>query len=401
MTPDTDAAQKDRPAGVNFLELTFALMGGALVWLLRLVVNSSLVDYACQIGATWPLWLTTAVSALVGAAALMAALRYYRIDDNGMNHETARWLGLLGIMFNVTATGGALTTATDGALATPAALPGAWSLDPLVLVGLLLVCWWYRRGVRSLWGSAGAGNVVSRWQVTAFWCGVAALVVALVSPLDALASALFAAHMGQHLLLTLVAAPLLAISAPLQTMGWGLPAHLRRRTGRWQGRVRRLLAHPAWPGAGLALYTIVFTLWHVPGLYDASLRSAAVHGLEHATMLGSGLAFWAPVVRPRRTHGGLGVVLLFASLIASGVLAALFVFAPTPWYAHPPTQVWGLTPLQDQQLAGAVMWVPGGAVYVAAGAVALMHWLRTDRAAVERVERSAADRSSLAAPRRP
>ena len=277
--------------------------------------------------------------------------------------------------------------AHGGGLTGPHDLFSAWSWDPLVLTAIIVTCWWYWSGVRALWRSAGAGGVVSRRQVIAFVGAVATLVVALVSPLDPLADVLFSAHMTQHVLLTLVAAPLLVLSAPLQAMAWGLPSPLRQRIGRWQGRARRALAHPSLPGVGLAVYTLVFTLWHVPALYNAAIASDAVHALEHATMLGSALALWAPVIRPRRTNAGVGVVLLFVSLIASGGLAALLVFSRAPWYAHTGTQNWGLGRLADQQLAGAIMWVVGGAIYVVAGAAVVMHWLRTEEQAIERRER--------------
>lgn len=103
MSSGTDA--RARPDGVNYLALTFALMGGALVWLLRLIANSALVEYACQISATWPLWLTTAVSTLIAVAALIVSRRYHRMADG---HDTARWLGLLAIMMNVLAIAGIL-----------------------------------------------------------------------------------------------------------------------------------------------------------------------------------------------------------------------------------------------------------------------------------------------------
>lgn len=110
MTSDADV-----PAGprVNYLELTFALMGGALVWLLRLVINSSLVDYSCRIGATWPLWLTTAIATLISVAALVASRKYHRMAGDG---ATARWLGLLAIMFNVLAIAGILLETAPAAV---------------------------------------------------------------------------------------------------------------------------------------------------------------------------------------------------------------------------------------------------------------------------------------------
>lgn len=268
-------------------------------------------------------------------------------------------------------------------------LPTAWASDPLVLTAIVVTTWWYVAGLRSLWRSAGRGQVVRAWQATMFGCAMATIVVALVSPLDVLADQLFSAHMAQHVLLTLIAAPLFVLAAPLQTMGWGLPPTLRRRVGRWQGQLRRALSHPALPGVGLAVFTIVFTAWHVPALYDTAIRNDAVHAAEHATMLATALAFWSPILRPRRTLGGTGVVLLFLSLIFSGMLAALLVFAPTPWYDHPHTLVWGLSRLEDQQIAGAVMWVPGGTIYVIAGAAVLMRWLRDDDEQARRRERAA------------
>ena len=260
----------------------------------------------------------------------------------------------------------------------------AWSWDPLVLTALLAGCWWYWTGARARRHS----GVVSPWRSAAFGAAVGLTAVALISPLDALSEQLMSAHMTQHVLLTLVVAPLLVLSAPLQIMAWGLPPLLRRRIGRWQGRVRRVLGHPALPGVGLAVFTVVFTAWHVPALYDVALISEPVHALEHTTMVASALALWAPIIRPRRTPAGAGVLLLFFSLIASGILAALLVFSPTPWYAHTATGEWGLTRLADQQLAGAVMWVLGGTIYVVAGALVLMHWLHTDARVIARRERA-------------
>lgn len=96
----------DRLTGVNYLELTFAVMGGAVAWLSRLVLSSALVTYSCEVRATWPLWTTTAVTGLVAATALASSLRFRRRGDSGdaASHiGTAGWLGLLGIFFNVTA----------------------------------------------------------------------------------------------------------------------------------------------------------------------------------------------------------------------------------------------------------------------------------------------------------
>lgn len=286
---------------------------------------------------------------------------------------------------------GPLAVAT-AELVTPGNIAGAWSWDPLVLTALISGGWWYLTGVRALWRSAGRGDVVTVGQASAFGAALVTFAVALVSPLDQLGSALFSAHMTQHVLLTLVAAPLLVLSRPVQVMPWGLPPWLRRRAGRWSGRLRRLLAHPALPAIGLGAFSLVLVSWHVPALYDAALASDAVHALEHLTMTGGAVALWAPIIRPRRTHAGVGVVLLFVSLIISGVLAALLVFSPSPWYAHPVPAAWGITRLADQQLAGAVMWVLGGALHVVAGALVLMAWLHADERSALRRERPTAPR---------
>lgn len=105
----SDATTRAGATSVNYLELTFALMGGAAVWLLRLVVNSSLVEYSCAIDATWPLWATTAVTTLIAVASLVSARRFHRTaDDGARSRDGVRWLGLLGVIMNILAIAGIL-----------------------------------------------------------------------------------------------------------------------------------------------------------------------------------------------------------------------------------------------------------------------------------------------------
>lgn len=105
----SDATTPASATSVNYLELTFALVGGATVWLLRLIINSSLVEYSCAIGATWPLWVTTAITTVISVAALLSARRFHRMPDAGAHsRETVRWLGLLGVFMNVLAIAGIL-----------------------------------------------------------------------------------------------------------------------------------------------------------------------------------------------------------------------------------------------------------------------------------------------------
>jgi putative membrane protein len=214
-----------------------------------------------------------------------------------------------------------------------------------------------------------------------FWWGWAVLAVALLPPLDALGEELFAAHMVQHELLLLVAAPLLVLSRPAGTLLWALPAAWRPAVAaavqRGPGPVLRVLAQP---GPAWALHAIVLWGWHVPALFDAALRNEALHVLQHASFLASALLFWWSLAgatgRARRL--GTGVIYVFTTAVHSSVLGALLTFASTAWYAPylDTTARWGLSPGQDQQLGGLIMWVPGGGVLLLAGLWLVHQWLQ-------------------------
>lgn len=277
----------------------------------------------------------------------------------------------------------------------------AWSLEPGTLLALGAATLLYQRGLRSLWARAGVGRGIRRWQAGAYLGGLLALVVAMVTPLDPLGSSLFTAHMVQHLVLVLVAAPLLAAGAPLLALVWALPPSGRRAVQRaWRrGPLRstgRALVHPvtAW-----VLHTVAVWLWHLPALYDLAVRDEAVHALEHASFLLTGVLFWwvlLPFGGGLRSAPGLGILYLFTFTLHSGILGALLTFSGDPWYRSylSTTAAWGLTPLEDQQIAGAVMWIPGGVVYLAAIGALFLHWMRGMQA------RSGGRQLELAAARR-
>lgn len=261
----------------------------------------------------------------------------------------------------------------------PHDLWSAWNIDPLLIAGFLLTIWAYRRGL-----TRGRPRAVDSWRARSFAGALLALAVALLSPLDALSSALASAHMVQHVLLVLVAAPLLAFSAPSSTLLRGSPLLVRQTSGRWRRRLGLgaskvgVLWHP---GTVWLLHVGTLWFWHAAVPYGAALSHEAVHALEHAAFLLTAVLFWRVLIGSRgagRVSPGLGVLLVFAMALQSVFLSVLLTFAGSPWYAGyaATTTPWHLEPLADQQLAGVIMWIPGGLVYLAAALALLVDWIR-------------------------
>jgi cytochrome c oxidase assembly factor CtaG len=265
-----------------------------------------------------------------------------------------------------------IALAHPGAALEPHDLWRAWTAAPGVVGGCLLGAVLYVRGVRAVRRRAGT-RLVPPWRTRSFALAIVALLVALVSPLDALAGSLFSAHMVQHLLLVMVAAPLLVVGDPMTAMLWALTPRARRGVGLWWRRRRALRA--AWrtvasPGGAWVLHVIALWIWHVPSLYDGAVADGAVHVLEHLTFLLTALLFWWVPFKAhgRRIGAGTALIYLFGAVLQGTILGALLALARHPLYTvhFGTTRAWGLTPLEDQQLAGLLMWVPAGLVYVAA-----------------------------------
>jgi cytochrome c oxidase assembly factor CtaG len=257
-----------------------------------------------------------------------------------------------------------------------------WGLEPLSIAGLALSAWLYLRGLRRLWRDAGTGRGVHRWEAACYAAGWLALFIALVSPLHPWGAVLFSAHMTQHEILMLVAAPLLVLGRPLVVFLKALPpsaaATLARasNTPTWR-RTWHFLSNAlvAW-----VIHAVVLWVWHVPALFQATLTSDAVHALQHTSFLASALLFWWAVLDHRQSAMGYGAALLFlfTTALHSGLLGLLLTFARAVWYpaySHT-TASWGLTPLEDQQLGGLIMWIPAGVVYIVAGVALAAAWLR-------------------------
>lgn len=274
----------------------------------------------------------------------------------------------------------------------------AWSWDPAVLLfvataGVLYLRGWFHSRRRQI-GTA-----------LCFAVGLGSIVLALCSPIGFYDQVLFSSHMTEHLLLALGAAPLLLLGKPLVPLLWGLPDQERRGLGRLlrpTGMLARIGGSLVEPKMAVSLYVIVFGVWHLPALYDLAQGATLVHYTEHALFFGTALAFWWPVIHP---HGGprrlakIAAVLYFAVPMVEGtLLGGLLAFANSPLYATyaDAPRVTGLSAVDDQQLAGLIMWIPGGFVYAAAVLTLLASLLREEERMTNRRDAAQLNASAVA-----
>jgi putative membrane protein len=257
----------------------------------------------------------------------------------------------------------------------------AWEFEPLVVIGLTLTAWLYAYGLRRMWRGGGTGSGIRPWEAVCYWAGWLSLLIALVSPLHPWGRVLFSAHMTQHEVLMLVGAPLVVLGRPMLVYLKALPRGLA-------GDLARAANTPSWAAAWRAvsnplsawlIHGVVLWVWHIPHWFQATIDNDLVHTLQHASFLFSALLFWWAV-----THGpgraaayGMTLLYLFTTALHSGLLGLLITFARRVWYPAyaETTGSWGLTPLEDQQLAGLLMWVPAGLVYLVALAPLLVRAL--------------------------
>lgn len=266
----------------------------------------------------------------------------------------------------------------------------AWSIEAHVLVPLAVAALVYRWAVGVVDG-AHPSNRVPRYRVWCWYSGLGVLLIALASPIATYDTVLFSAHMVQHLLLALVAAPLLALGAPI-TLLLRIASPAVRRGVVLPILHSRLLRVVSFPVVTWLLFSGVMWASHFSSLYDAALENEAVHVLEHGLFLGVALLFWWPVVgadpSPWRLPHPARIGYLFLGMPQSSFLGLAIYSAPGVLYPHYATLVrpWGPSPLADQQLAGGLMWVGGDLMFLIAIILAVWVWMRAEEAEGRRAD---------------
>ena len=267
-----------------------------------------------------------------------------------------------------------------------------WEWQPAIVVPLMVSASLYTRGVARLWRD-GRHRGVGAWQVVCFALGLLVTALGLLSPLHAISEQLFSAHMVQHELLMVLAAPLLVLGRPIVAMLWALPPGWRLRVG---GLAHNQASRSLWttltrPVDAWLIHGVTIWIWHLPLLFQATLHSDVVHAAQHVSFVASALLFWWAIIHPpRRAARGMSIVYLFTTAVHTGVLGALMSFARAPWYSQYASRsvAWGLTPLGDQQVAGMIMWIPASFAYLVAALLIAWRWLGESELAVNRRERA-------------
>jgi putative membrane protein len=289
-------------------------------------------------------------------------------------------------------------------LGAASATPGFWdwSFDPplVAVIGVAILYWIGDR--RTV--APERTRRERRWRAVSFYAGLVTVVLALNSPLDALSAQLFWAHMVQHVLLLVVAPPLIVLARPWIRLWRSLPLGARQSLGRDLGQgqrtaplraISRTLGRPL---PSFLLFAGVLLVWHVPSLFDATLRSSGIHALEHTLFFSTALLFWKQVLPSPPLRARLvplqRVAYLVGAMIVSWVLAVVLALAPHPLYAHyahEATRPGGISALADQQLAAGIMWVPGSITFLIVMFAYVHRWLSPSAPAPARVTRLAGE----------
>jgi putative copper resistance protein D len=276
---------------------------------------------------------------------------------------------------------------------TAATLLFGWTIEPLVAVPMFAAAWLWLAAVRRV-NAAHPTNPVPRRRSAAFLGGLAAIAIALLSGIERYDTTLFAVHMVQHILLTLVAAPLLVLSAPI-TLLLRVATPAARRRWILPALHSRLVRAVSFPVVAWVIFAAVMWATHFSPLFDLALEDALVHDLEHALYLAAGLLFWWPALgvdpAPWRMPPPVRALYVFLQMPQNTFLAVVLLNAPAALYPHYVTlaRPWGPTPLLDQQIAAGIMWLVGDLIFLAALIGLVWAWMREDERAAARADRQA------------
>ena len=273
-----------------------------------------------------------------------------------------------------------------------------WVFSPGIVVPLVIMGGMYAWGAAVLServSAQSASRSVRGRQSVCFALGWLTIAAALLSPLHELSEKLFWVHMMQHELLMVVAAPLIVLTRPIAPMLWALPSRGRLAVGAmtrqgWWKATWHFLSRPstAWLLQALAIW-----LWHVPSVFESTIDSEAIHAAQHLSFLLTALLFWWSVLHGvrRQSTSGAGVMYLFTTFMYTGALGALLTFSRVPWYPRyaGASTALGFTPVEDQQLAGLIMWLPGSTSYLLGALALLARWMNASETRVSLRERSA------------
>ena len=253
-----------------------------------------------------------------------------------------------------------------------------WSMRVEVLALVVAAAALYSWGLRSKGNRGGGVGLVGG---ASFFLGLGIVLVALMSPLDSLGASIFSAHMIQHLLLMVAAVPLLVLGRPILTITSGFPPRARSIAARVERASAVRLARKGIDNVVLVgiIQILVVWAWHVPALYQSALDDEWVHVLEHSTFFMAALAFWRLVLSARaRPPYPARVLLIFVTGLQGAALGAIITLAGRALYAARSlgSEIWSLTPLEDQALAGIIMWVLPGILYFVVMIVLLLRWFR-------------------------
>lgn len=263
----------------------------------------------------------------------------------------------------------------------------SWSFEPTILIGIAVAAGLYIRGWRRLRGRGRGGRSLRPWRAWCYAGGLAVIAIALLSPIAAFTPLFFFMHMIQHILLIMIAAPLLLLGAPVVPTMWALPRGTRRGVGRLFHRdhpVHRVFRFLTQPGVALVLFVVTLAGWHHPALYDAAQGRSLIHDMEHTLFLGTALLFWWPVIHPtggkRRLGYGAAILYIFPAKLVGFALGAFLSLTGTAYYQTyiDAPRLWGISALEDQQLGGLIMWVLGGLIFIVPVLALVLMMMRED-----------------------